>query len=197
LYSAICAYADRTKAAPKKVEAALKEIEFNIFETFAALLEWIASEYPKRPLLDNIFDEFTYFHVRKRLLMALFSVAALEPTLALSDVARNFLWGIICRPRSELFLIGEFIVAACLAIFWAQSNIQGSNMPDRELAALMTNIVNMNSNSNIRFQAHSPYCGAEDVVQWAYQEFLAVGIHDIADDRYYRRSIFLRDCSIY
>ena len=190
LYAAVCSYADRANVSSNKIAPALEEIEFNILETLAEFAEWVASAYPRRPLVDNIFEEFTYFHIRKRLLMGIFSAAALERSLSLSDAAEKFIWHLICRSRSQYFLAGEFIVPACLAIFWAQSNIQGSNKPDRELGTLLANLVNMNSNPEVRKQAPSPYYALEDVVEWAYQEFLGVGFHDIDDDSNYRRSAF-------
>src|SRR5438067_2092335 len=99
------------------------------------------------------------------MLMGLFSIAALDAEMVLDEETRDFLWQFICKSNTQRFVLGEFIVPWCLAIFWAKLNLQGTNEPIRELASILTTLVNLNGLEDVRGHIPNPYYGPEDIIK--------------------------------
>lgn len=190
LYGAVSAYVEKTKPKASAVGRCFQEIEFNIRETLLLFIDWTRKEYDGKPLSDNVLVEFSYFHARKRMLMGLFSVAALDAELNLDEDTRDFLWRFICKSKTRNFVIGEFIIPACLAIFWAKLNLQGTNEPIQELAGILSTIVNLNGLEEPSGHIPGPYYDSEEVIKWKYGGFLGVGLSGLDEDSQFRRSWF-------
>jgi hypothetical protein len=191
LYGAVSAYVEKAGLKEKAAAHFFQEIEFNIRETLLNFIDWVRREFDGKPLGDNILIEFSYFHLRKRMLMGLFSVAAMDTELELDDETKDFLWQFICKSKTKKFVIGEFIVPWCLAVFWAKLNLQGTNEPVRELAEILSTIVNLNGLKAVNGHIPGPYYGPEEIIKWKYGAFLGVGLSALDEDSQFRRSWFV------
>ncbi len=191
LYAGVCSYIDRSGGRSSPARKYLSEIEFNIRETLSEFVEYMKRDYDGRPLINsNMLQEFSYFHARKKMVIGLAATAAMDTGAERSDEIRDFLWRFVCASKSKAFLIGEFMVPFCLATFWAQSELQGTNKPDREIIGILQSILNQNSSDEARNHVPGPYYGLADVVKRNYQEFLGVGASQIDDESHHHRSWF-------
>jgi hypothetical protein len=156
----------------------------------------IAQNYRNQPLLNtHAFTEFAYYHPRKKMVSGILSVASLmQDDLDLDEDTRSLLWDFICKSKHSQFLLWEGIVPYCLAEFWALSNIQGTNEPDRRLFALTKDILNSNNHDDDEAveprNLPGPYYSLTEVVRWRYKLFLQNFRSDIDRDSHYRRSWF-------
>ena len=193
LYVKIASYVSRTNTKNRQVNAFLSEIEFSITRAISEFLEWVEKEYDEKPLLNgDIFSEFSYFHIRKRMLMGLFSVLVLDERVEIKETTYEYLWNFICKNKSKGFLSGEFIIPYCLAVFWAQSKIQGSQKPDYELAYTLRALLDNNGQEDIEAHIPGPYYNIVESVEWHYSSFIGVLNRDLEEDNHYERGWFTR-----
>lgn len=191
LYAKVSAYIARTDSKNKKAQTFLNEIEYNIKQTLVELVNFVRVSFEKRPLVNrDIFKEFPYFHIRKKMLVGLFSVFALDKETEKDEATADFLWSFICKSKSRSFLLGEFIIPYCLANYWAQSNLQGTQQPDIDLSQILGMLLFCNSSENVRGHLPGPYYTPTEIIEWAYQEFLGVRNADLAEDNHHERSWF-------
>ncbi|HVV79764.1 MAG TPA: hypothetical protein VHD59_09155 [Pseudolabrys sp.] len=192
LYVKISACLSQSKLKGRKANVFLQDIEFNIRGGLVEFVRWVAKEYgTRRPLLNqHIFREFSYFHVRKKMLMGLFAAIALDETLEVGEDSKDFLWDFVCKNESKMFLSGEFILPYCLTCFWAQSKIQGTQTPDRELAGILNTLLVANGQEEVRQHIPGPYYTLTEVIEWSHQDFLGIKNFDLEEDSHYRRAWF-------
>jgi hypothetical protein len=192
LCAAVAAYLERWK---RKRRNDIKFADQIVFDVRATLKEFILDcmETCGRgpPINSSIFAEFAYYHPRKKMIAGLLSAAWLDRDITLPNDARDFIWKFVCKTKHKGFLFSEGIVPFCLAEFWALSDMQGTRRPDVNLASLVTDILNSNSDEDESRHLPNPYFDLEEVLLWRYQPFLGFRMSEIDDDSHYRRSWFL------
>jgi hypothetical protein len=171
----------------------IEKIVFDLRAHIKGFIADIIENYSDRPLInDHIFNEFAYYHPRKKMISGVLSAAVLDHDLVVDDDTREFLWDFICKRKHSQFLLWEGIIPYCLAEFWAFSNIQGTNEPHRRLASLIRDILRSNGKDEDvgADNLPGPYYSLVEVVQWRYKLFLANFRSPIDRDSSYRRSWF-------
>jgi hypothetical protein len=189
--AAIC-YQARWKKQRSKDQRFIEEMIFDIRSHLRSFVEELAQSHNGRPLInDSVFAEFSYYHVRKKIVSGLLSVALLDQDFKLDGATHDCLWEFVCKTKHEQFLLWEGIIPYCLAEFWALSNIQGTVEPDRRLLTLLNDILNLNStNDGEHSQLPGPYYTLGDIVEWKYRFFLQNFRSPLDRDSHYRRSWF-------
>jgi hypothetical protein len=147
-------YQARWRKQRTKDKRFLDEIIFDIRSHLRSFISDLSDNYRKRPLINrSVFDEFGYYHPRKKIIAGMASAALLDRDLSFDKDTKDFLWEFICKTKHVAFLLWEGIVPFCLAEFWALSNIQGTKEPDRRLSLLLHGIlagtITMRTSQNI------------------------------------------------
>ena len=190
LYAKMAAYLSRSNAKGKAGRSFVTDVEFNIWSTALDFIKWVKDNFDQRPLTRNILQEFSYYHLRKKMLIGFFATVLLRNSPDLSSDIKDFLWRFVCRGDASRFLAGEFIIPFCLAHYWASSNFQGTLRPDAELIGILNTILTANSADDVRGHLPGPYYNAVDVIEWSHQEFLGRTNVDLEYDSHHERSWF-------
>ncbi|HMG78611.1 MAG TPA: hypothetical protein VK591_08005 [Xanthobacteraceae bacterium] len=189
--SAAC-YQARWKRQRAKDKRFFDEIMFDVRSQTLSFIDDLLNNY-KRPVFLNrdAFNEFGYYHPRKKMIAGVISAALLDRDMPLNQQQRDGLRDLVCNMKHSKFMLWEGIVPCCLAEFWALSNFQGTREPDRRLAILANDILNSNGQENPDYHLPGPYYSLGDVVRWKYKTLLQNFRSNIDQDDHYRRSWFV------
>jgi hypothetical protein len=191
LACSVACYQSRWKRQRAKDQKFLQEIVFDVRVHIKRLIQEIREKFQAKPLInDNIFDEFGYYHVRKKMICGVASIAFLDEGFELSDDERDFLRKFLCNASHKFFLLWEGIIPFCVSEMWALAKIQGTMEPDRRLIALLGGVLQANDSEDWGHQLPSPYYSLAEVVEWKLSEWLGSSQFDLSLDSHYRRSWF-------
>jgi hypothetical protein len=189
---AAACYQARWKKQRSKDRRFIDEIVFDIRLHMRSFVDDLIINYgDRRPLVNrDAFAEFGYYHPRKKMISGLISVALLDQELMLDNDTRDLLRERVCKTKHVRFMVWEGLVPYCLAEFWALSNIQGTQEPDRRLFAVIRDILSSNGADSTQLHLPGPYYTLCEVVEWQYKSLLLDFRSDIDRDNHYRRSWF-------
>ena len=188
--SATC-YQSRWTRERKRDRKFIEEILFDIKSHLRRFIGDLMVNYRGKPLVNrHIFEEFAYYHPRKKMIAGLVSAAILDKTIEFDDATNDFIWEFICKEKHSAFLLWEGILPFCLAEFWALSNIQGTMDPHRRLFGLIRDVLHCNDSDSAEEQLPGPYYSLRQVVEYKYKQFLGVQRSEIDLDNHRRRSWF-------
>jgi hypothetical protein len=179
----LAGYISKHRVDNRRVRQLYKLLREDLFDLIAAFAEGIALRFENRPFLNrNILDEFGIYHTRKILVCSLVAVHMHEMNAAVSDAVRK----LVLRDINYPFLVGERLVPAFLALFWAKDRFTGTISSDRELVSLLYAIINSAEMGVLL----SSYYSIEEMALWRYKLYLGREWHEIDRDNRTRVSQF-------